>query len=341
MQVYILRERARTAELVAPGRRRTATAPWCSRSTHRSRGCACASGAPGVHLPDDLALPNLAGDSTESARGGGFMAVVTHEFEPALTPRRHRVAGRAERAARRRQGRAARRRRRALRGGRRGGRGGLEPRRPPAGRRAGRPPTSWPRSSTPWPGGPRSTSTAACAARPTWSRRWRSGPGPCWSGRPSLWALATGGADGRGRAAALVRGRAAAGHGPVRRGHGGRRSTAAWCGGRRGGRSAWSTVTTVAAMLAARAEDDRPGCWTPAAAGPGARPWRRGRPVARWRARSWATAAAPHRGAAAQRRPSTCSGSTAPRWPARPSSGSTRPDGARPWRPTCGPPTAP
>ena len=40
----------------------------------------------GVHLPDDLALPNLAGDSTDSAREGGFMAVVTHEFEPALTP---------------------------------------------------------------------------------------------------------------------------------------------------------------------------------------------------------------------------------------------------------------
>jgi 4-hydroxymandelate oxidase len=39
-----------------------------------------------VHLPDDLALPNLAGDSTESAREGGFMAVVTNEFEPALTP---------------------------------------------------------------------------------------------------------------------------------------------------------------------------------------------------------------------------------------------------------------
>jgi 4-hydroxymandelate oxidase len=40
----------------------------------------------GVRLPDDLALPNLAGDSTSSARAGGFMAVVTREFEPALTP---------------------------------------------------------------------------------------------------------------------------------------------------------------------------------------------------------------------------------------------------------------
>jgi 4-hydroxymandelate oxidase len=33
-----------------------------------------------------LALPNLAGRSTESAHEGGFMAVVTREFEPALRP---------------------------------------------------------------------------------------------------------------------------------------------------------------------------------------------------------------------------------------------------------------
>ena len=39
-----------------------------------------------MHLPDDLALPNLAGESTDKSREGGFMAVVTHEFEPALTP---------------------------------------------------------------------------------------------------------------------------------------------------------------------------------------------------------------------------------------------------------------
>jgi 4-hydroxymandelate oxidase len=40
----------------------------------------------GVHLPHDLALPNLAGASTQRAHEGGFMAVVTGEFEPALTP---------------------------------------------------------------------------------------------------------------------------------------------------------------------------------------------------------------------------------------------------------------
>ena len=85
MQIYILRERARTEELV----RRAAA--------HGYRALVLTVDAPvsglrlrewriGVHLPDDLALPNLAGDSTGSAREGGFMAVVTNEFEPALTP---------------------------------------------------------------------------------------------------------------------------------------------------------------------------------------------------------------------------------------------------------------
>ncbi len=85
MQIYILRERARTEELV----RRAAA--------HGYRALVLTVDAPvsglrlrewriGMHLPDDLALPNLAGDSTDSAREGGFMAVVTNEFEPALTP---------------------------------------------------------------------------------------------------------------------------------------------------------------------------------------------------------------------------------------------------------------
>ena len=85
MQVYILRERARTAELVSRAAAHgygalvlTVDAPVSGLRLREWRM--------GVHLPDDLALPNLAGDSTESAREGGFMAVVTHEFEPALTP---------------------------------------------------------------------------------------------------------------------------------------------------------------------------------------------------------------------------------------------------------------
>jgi 4-hydroxymandelate oxidase len=85
MQVYVLRERARTEELVQRA------------AAHGYRALVLTVDAPvsglrlrewrlGVHLPDDLALPNLVGDSTDSAREGGFMAVVANEFEPALTP---------------------------------------------------------------------------------------------------------------------------------------------------------------------------------------------------------------------------------------------------------------
>ncbi len=85
MQVYILRERARTAELVGRAAAHgygalvlTVDAPVSGLRLREWRM--------GVHLPDDLALPNLAVESTESAHEGGFMAVVTREFEPALTP---------------------------------------------------------------------------------------------------------------------------------------------------------------------------------------------------------------------------------------------------------------
>jgi 4-hydroxymandelate oxidase len=85
MQIYILRDRSRTVELVqrASASRYgalvlTVDAPVSGLRLREVRA--------GVHLPDDLSLPNLAGHSTESAREGGFMAVVTKEFEPALTP---------------------------------------------------------------------------------------------------------------------------------------------------------------------------------------------------------------------------------------------------------------
>jgi 4-hydroxymandelate oxidase len=85
MQVYVLRDRARTQELVARA------------VAHRYGALVLTVDAPvsglrlrewrtGVRLPDDLALPNLTGASAASAREGGFMAIVTHEFEPALTP---------------------------------------------------------------------------------------------------------------------------------------------------------------------------------------------------------------------------------------------------------------
>jgi 4-hydroxymandelate oxidase len=85
MQIYVLRERARTAELVA----RTAAAGYRALVLTVDApvsGLRLREWRTGVKLPDDLALPNLAGDSTSSARSGGFMAVVTREFEPALTP---------------------------------------------------------------------------------------------------------------------------------------------------------------------------------------------------------------------------------------------------------------
>lgn len=85
MQIYVLRERARTVELVA----RTVAAGYRALVLTVDApvsGLRLREWRTGVHLPDDLALPNLAGDSTSSAREGGFMAVVTREFEPALTP---------------------------------------------------------------------------------------------------------------------------------------------------------------------------------------------------------------------------------------------------------------
>jgi 4-hydroxymandelate oxidase len=85
MQIYILRDRARTSELVA----RTVASGYGALVLTVDApvsGLRLREWRTGVHLPDDLALPNLAGDSTDSAREGGFMAVVTREFEPALTP---------------------------------------------------------------------------------------------------------------------------------------------------------------------------------------------------------------------------------------------------------------
>jgi isopentenyl diphosphate isomerase/L-lactate dehydrogenase-like FMN-dependent dehydrogenase len=85
MQIYILRDRSRTKELVQRAVAHhygalvlTVDAPVSGLRLRELRG--------GVHLPEDLALPNLAGGSTDSAHEGGFMAVVAKEFEPALTP---------------------------------------------------------------------------------------------------------------------------------------------------------------------------------------------------------------------------------------------------------------
>ena len=178
MQVYILRERARTADLVARAVAHgygalvlTVDAPVSGLRLREWRQ--------GVHLPDDLALPNLAGGSTQSARGGGFMAVVTHEFEPALGP--DDVAWLAGLSALpvvvkgvQRADDAPPLRRRRGGGGRR-----LQPRGPPAGRRAAD--RRHPRRDRRRRGrsGPRSTSTAASGAPPTSSRPSPSARAPC------------------------------------------------------------------------------------------------------------------------------------------------------------------
>jgi isopentenyl diphosphate isomerase/L-lactate dehydrogenase-like FMN-dependent dehydrogenase len=85
MQVYILRDRARTKDLVDRAVAHGYGALVLTVDTPVS-GLRLRELRSGAHLPEDLALPNLTGDSTARAREGGFMAVATREFEPALTP---------------------------------------------------------------------------------------------------------------------------------------------------------------------------------------------------------------------------------------------------------------
>lgn len=84
MQVYILRDRSRTVDLVARAEAAgfgalvlTVDAPVSGLRLRELRS--------NVHLPDDLALPNLSGTSTDDARQGGFVQVVTHDLDPRLT----------------------------------------------------------------------------------------------------------------------------------------------------------------------------------------------------------------------------------------------------------------
>jgi 4-hydroxymandelate oxidase len=84
MQVYILRDRGRTKEMVervaAAGYKAlalTVDAPVSGLRSSELRG--------GVHLPDGLELPNLADASRAHAQSEGFMAVVSREFDPSIT----------------------------------------------------------------------------------------------------------------------------------------------------------------------------------------------------------------------------------------------------------------
>lgn len=84
MQIYVLRDRGGTAALVDravdAGYRAlvlTVDTPVPGLRLRELRE--------GVHLPDRLSLPNLIDAATEQAREGGFMALVSRELEPALT----------------------------------------------------------------------------------------------------------------------------------------------------------------------------------------------------------------------------------------------------------------
>jgi 4-hydroxymandelate oxidase len=84
MQVYILKDRGRTAEMVrraaAAGYRALVFTVDVPVSGLRTREV-----ERGVRLPDEFALPNLADPAIGHGAGWSFMAQVVREFDPALT----------------------------------------------------------------------------------------------------------------------------------------------------------------------------------------------------------------------------------------------------------------
>ncbi|MGH9047960.1 MAG: alpha-hydroxy acid oxidase, partial [Acidimicrobiales bacterium] len=84
MQVYILKDRGRTAEMVrraaAAGYRALVFTVDLPVSGLRTREVLS-----GVRLPDELFLPNLADASSGHGPGWGFIEQVVREFDPALT----------------------------------------------------------------------------------------------------------------------------------------------------------------------------------------------------------------------------------------------------------------
>lgn len=86
MQVYVLRDRGRTADMVRRAAEHgygalvlTVDAPVAGLRLREVRG--------GVHLPADLGLPNLAEPGAAAdAHQGGFMALVARDLDRSLTP---------------------------------------------------------------------------------------------------------------------------------------------------------------------------------------------------------------------------------------------------------------
>lgn len=84
MQVYILRDRGCTRWMVE----RAAAAGFAALVLTVDApvpGLRWREMRSGVHLPEDMELPNLVDSSSETARQGGFMAIVSREFDAALT----------------------------------------------------------------------------------------------------------------------------------------------------------------------------------------------------------------------------------------------------------------
>ena len=165
-QLYVHRDLGLTREIVAraeaAGYRAlavTADTPVLGRRLGDERH--------GFSLPAGLTMPNLRSSQLPATDASALAKYFARAAQPVVHLARPRHAARLDEAADRAQGRVARRRRRARRRARlRGGRscrttaGGSST----ACRRRS---TRCPRSSTPSPGAPRCSSTAACAGAPT------------------------------------------------------------------------------------------------------------------------------------------------------------------------------
>ncbi len=210
----------------------------------------------GVHLPDDLALPNLAGDSTSTRPGGRVHGRRDQRVRAGADAGRHRVAGRA-RARLPVVVKGVQRADDAVRCVEAGA-AAVVVSNHGARQLADAPATADILAEVVDAVGGRAEVYVDGGLRraPDVVKALALGARAALVGRPSLWALATGGADGVAGDARLVRVRTPTGDGAVRCGDGRRagpepRAAHAGNGGIR--------MTTVAAMVAARADDDRTG----------------------------------------------------------------------------------
>ena len=223
-QLYVMRDRDFIERLIDRARGREAAARWCSRSTCRSSASATRTCKNGLSAPPKPTLANLINLATKprwclgmlGTKRRSFGNIVGHVEGRRATSARCRVDRRAVRPGaelgRRRvdqealgrqadpqghpgrRGRAARRRQRRRRADR------LQPRRPPARRRAVAPSRRCRRSSRRSARRSKSGWTAASARARTCSRPWRSAPSGTLIGRAFLYGLGAMGEAGVTRA---------------------------------------------------------------------------------------------------------------------------------------------